>query len=84
MHARRTRAGERMTTDTDRERIIDARVWRILATDRAYLHAESAEAQAAREDAVTRMVEDAYDRDAAHARALRRAYHADDASTTEG
>lgn len=73
-----------MTADSERECVIDARVWGILATDAAYRNAASAEAQAAREDDVTRMVEDGYDRDAAHARALRRAYHADDASTTEG
>lgn len=36
-------------TDSEIERIIDARVQRRLATDAAYLNAENAEEQAARE-----------------------------------
>lgn len=41
-------------TDTDRERIIDQRVQRRLATDRAYRYAEDAEQQAQREDEIER------------------------------
>lgn len=60
--------------DVDRERIIDKRVQRILATDPAYRNAENAEQQAAREEHITKLVEDALDRDIAHAAALRNAY----------
>jgi alkanesulfonate monooxygenase SsuD/methylene tetrahydromethanopterin reductase-like flavin-dependent oxidoreductase (luciferase family) len=42
-----------MTTDTDRERVIDARVQRRLATDHAYRNAENADDQARREDEIT-------------------------------
>lgn len=44
-------------TEAELERLIDARVQRRLATDRAYRFAENAEAQAAREAAITRAVE---------------------------
>jgi hypothetical protein len=60
--------------DVERERIVDRRVQRILATDSAYRNAENAEEQQEREDEIERMVEDALDRDIAHARAIRRAY----------
>lgn len=40
--------------ESEREKIIDARVMRRLATDRAYLHAEDAETQAEREAEITR------------------------------
>lgn len=40
-------------TESEREAIIDRRVQRRLATDRAYLNAENAEEQAAREQEIT-------------------------------
>ena len=50
-----------MTSDTDRERVIDRLVWCRLADDPAYRNAESAEAQADREAEITAQVEIAYD-----------------------
>jgi hypothetical protein len=61
-------------SDVEREKIVDRRVQRILATDPAYLNAENAEEQQEREEHITQLVEDALDRDIAHVRALRRAY----------
>lgn len=49
--------GGLMGNDAAVEQAIDRRVQRRLATDRAYLHAENAEVQAAREEAITRQVE---------------------------
>ena len=46
-----------MTQDESLERRIDRAVWRRLATDRAYQHAENAEQQAEREEAITLEVE---------------------------
>lgn len=43
-------------TEAEMERIADRMVWRRLATDRAYLHAEDAEAQAQREDEIGKQV----------------------------
>jgi hypothetical protein len=49
-----------LNTDTDAERVIDARVQRALATDKAYRNAENAEEQQNREDEITAQVEAAY------------------------
>ncbi|MBO0705559.1 MAG: hypothetical protein J2P39_09585 [Candidatus Dormibacteraeota bacterium] len=46
-----------MTYDAAIEAAIDHRVWRRLATDRAYIHAANAAEQAAREEEITRQVE---------------------------
>ena len=43
-------------TESQAERAADAAVWRRLATDSAYLNAEDAQAQADREDEITRHV----------------------------
>lgn len=49
-----------LNTDTDAERVIDARVQRALLTDRAYRNAANAEEQAEREDQIVAAVEAAY------------------------
>lgn len=49
-----------LNTDSEAERVIDARVQRALGTDRAYRNAESAEAAQKREDEITEQVEAAY------------------------
>lgn len=52
--------------DVEYERVVDARVQRILATDPAYRYAESAEEQAAIEEQVTEAVERALAREQEH------------------
>jgi hypothetical protein len=51
-------------TDADYERIVDRAVQRRLSTDSAYLNAENGEQQAAREEEITREVEEALRRSA--------------------
>jgi hypothetical protein len=55
-----TMAREHAYSDAEAERIIEARVRRRLATDRAYLFAEDAEAQAEREAQITEQEERAF------------------------
>lgn len=47
----------RQITEAEAERLIDRRVMCRIAVDRAYKHAEDAESQAAREEAITQEVE---------------------------
>jgi hypothetical protein len=47
--------------ESERERILDARIMRRLATDNAYRYAENAEEQAEREEQITREEEERLD-----------------------
>ncbi len=55
----------RIITEAAAERIVDNAVWKRLATDARYRHAQNAEEQAAREDEITaevwREIERKYD-----------------------